>query len=61
MVRSFQIKFLMEASLAQELNNYKRRLRQMFSVSFFEAVMSKMQWFGETLFALVNLEFSMHK
>ncbi|SUN56778.1 Uncharacterised protein [Streptococcus equinus] len=33
----------------------------MFSVSFFEAVMSKMQWFGETLFALVNLEFSMHK
>lgn len=60
MVRLFQIKFLMKASLAQELNNYKRRLRQMFSASF-EAVMSKMQWFGETLVALVNLEFSMHK
>lgn len=32
----------------------------MFSASFFEAVMSKMQWFGETLVALVNLELSMH-
>lgn len=61
MVPLSQIKFQMKVSLAQELNNYKRRLRQMFSVSFFEAVMSKMQWFGETLFALVNLEFSMHK
>lgn len=32
----------------------------MFSASFFEAVMSKMHWFGEILLALVNLELSMH-